>query len=91
MFEAAFGALRPEGILIFTVEKSLGARTFELQPHGRYCHSGDYVRSILEGSGFSINLCDTVVLRRELGEDVEGFLVEARASTCHANGTDPAH
>ncbi|MCI0668420.1 MAG: tetratricopeptide repeat protein [Methylococcaceae bacterium] len=80
VFKAAFGALRPGGVFVFTVEKSVHERDFELQPHGRYCHSGDYLRSTLEASGFSILSCDSVILRRELGEDVQGLLIEALVS-----------
>ncbi|MGH8549945.1 MAG: tetratricopeptide repeat protein [Methylococcales bacterium] len=80
VFEAAFGALRPRGTLIFTVEKSDRNQAFELQPHGRYCHSEHYLRSTLETSGFSIISCESVVLRRELGEDVQGYLIEALVS-----------
>lgn len=77
VFDAASSALRPGGILIFTVEKSHRSLAFELQQHGRYCHCENYLRSTLDASGFSINSCECVVLRRELGEDVEGFLMEA--------------
>jgi predicted TPR repeat methyltransferase len=80
VFEAASGALRARGTLIFTVEKSERSQAFELQPHGRYCHSEHYLRSTLEASGFTIVSVDSVVLRRELGEDVQGFLIEALVS-----------
>lgn len=89
VFEAAFGALRTGGTLIFTVEKSDHSQAFELRQHGRYCHSENYLRSTLEVSGFSIVSCDSVVLRRELGEDVQGFLIEALVSKEQPSHSDP--
>ena len=55
---AAAGALRTGGLLIFTVEKAGSAdpegRGFFLQPHGRYCHTEDYVRRTLAEAGLSV-------------------------------------
>ena len=46
---AAARALRPGGILVFTLEKAgSGDRAgegFALQYHGRYCHAEEYVRA----------------------------------------------
>ncbi|MGR9108508.1 MAG: class I SAM-dependent DNA methyltransferase, partial [Gammaproteobacteria bacterium] len=78
VFEAAFRALRPRGVLVFTAEKSHRTESFELRPHGRFCHGESYLRNALESSLFSIVSCNSVVLRRELGENVDGFLIEAQ-------------
>lgn len=77
VFQAISNALRRGGILIFTVEESQRTETFELALHGRYCHSKGYIQETLKNSGFSVISWGTVVLRRELGEEVPGFLVEA--------------
>ena len=51
--KAAAGALRPSGLLVFTVEHA-GAQDgtdFRLELHGRYSHSEGYVRGALEAQG----------------------------------------
>ena len=49
VFASAAAALRPGGLLAFTLEQGSAADTdWSLQPHGRYCHSEDYLRRTLE-------------------------------------------
>ncbi|QDV24938.1 tetratricopeptide repeat protein [Aureliella helgolandensis] len=72
-------ALRPGGVLVFTVETSVEAEStdYRLQYHGRYSHSESYVRSVLEAVGFARVHASTAVQRRELGAPVEGLVVSA--------------
>ncbi len=81
---AAAGALRSGGLLIFTVEKAAANdaedRGYFLQPHGRYCHTEDYVRTVLTEAGLTVREMTTGVLRKEMGEPVEGIV----ASACNA-------
>ncbi|HET7540424.1 MAG TPA: tetratricopeptide repeat protein [Polyangiaceae bacterium] len=77
---AARGALRPRGLLAFTVERSpSSASPFLLQLHGRYCHAEDYVRRSLADAGFELHTLDIATLRMEAGEPVTGLVVVAVA------------
>lgn len=77
---AAAQALRPGGMLAFTVEaEPVGsAEKFQLHKSGRYSHSADYVRDCLEAAGFAVQLIEGGVLRHEGGADVLGHIVVAK-------------
>ncbi|HQR11667.1 MAG TPA: tetratricopeptide repeat protein [Casimicrobiaceae bacterium] len=75
---AAWVALRAGGWIAFTVERGGDVGTYRLQPHGRYCHSRAYVDETLRHAGFEAIHIVAAVLRRELGLDVEGWVVRAR-------------
>lgn len=79
---AAAQALRPGGRLIFTVE-ALAAEPpepagYRLQLHGRYAHERRYVEACLADAGLQVSALESVVLRREVGEPVVGWLVAAQ-------------
>lgn len=78
---AAAGALRPDGWLVFTVERAdeAGApQGHRVNLHGRYSHTRAYVEKTLTEAGF--DRCDVVedVLRFEVGLEVRGLVVTAR-------------
>lgn len=77
---AAALALKPGGVLAFTVEAlPVGvAEAFRLNTSGRYAHSADYVRECLEGAGFTVLMIEGGVIRQERGADVLGHIVTAR-------------
>jgi len=77
---AAAGALRPGGVLLFTVERLRddGDAAFTLNMSGRYAHGRAYVRNCLQTAGLAVADCENAVLRLESGQPVEGMLVEAR-------------
>ena len=77
---AAHGALRPNGLLVFTVEASddTAASPFVLHPHGRYSHRRDYVERTLTAVGFVQVGIFAEHLRNENGRPVNGWLVTAR-------------
>jgi predicted TPR repeat methyltransferase len=80
---AARRCLRPSGVFAFTVE-ALPEETstlFRINAHGRYAHAGEYLRDTMESSGFSAVQCRSVVLRKEFGNDVKGYLVIGSALT----------
>jgi predicted TPR repeat methyltransferase len=78
---AAAHVLRPDGLLIFTLEKAgddvAAGQGFFLQPHGRYCHTEAYVRCALQKAGLSIREITPGILRMELGKPVQGMVVSA--------------
>jgi len=77
---AARRVLSPGGLLAFTLEKAddPGHKgPYHLQPHGRYCHAPDYVRSVLHATGLIIQRLDDITPRKEAGKPVKGLLVLA--------------
>ncbi|GAA5164898.1 tetratricopeptide repeat protein [Viridibacterium curvum] len=80
--QAARTALRPAGLLVFTVEKLAAEDApagFRIQPHGRYAHDKDYVSATLATTGFTPRRIEEVHLRNEGGNPVMGWLVVASA------------
>lgn len=80
-FEAAFRALRPAGLLVFTVEEAVDnvpESGYRINPHGRYSHSDAYVRQTLVKAGFHEPAVERAVLRMEGGNPVAGLVVTAR-------------
>jgi len=81
---AAAAALRPGGLLIFTVEEltdPAATASYCIQPHGRYTHRIEYVERLLVEAGLQPNV-DRAELRTEGGVPVAGLVVRA---TKHVN------
>ena len=76
--EAAAGALRPSGLLVFTLEHAVGGDNidYRLELHGRYSHSLAYVKRVLAQSGLTAD-ADSAELRNEAGVPVAGLVVRA--------------
>lgn len=75
---AAHGALRPGGLLAFSVEDAVGKAApagHVLNPHGRYAHTEDYLRSCLAEADFDLLSIDGVTLRTEGGKPVPGWVL----------------
>ncbi|MEW6486453.1 MAG: tetratricopeptide repeat protein [Thermodesulfobacteriota bacterium] len=82
VFAAAQRALRPGGLLVFTVERQAEAGPgFRLEPHGRYTHGETYVCRALSEAGLVVESAEGAVLRKEAGEPVEGLVFTARRAT----------
>ena len=77
---AARGALRDQGVLVFTVEllPATASQDHRLETHGRYAHSEQYVGRALAGSGFAVTSFEPAILREESGAPVNGAVVTAR-------------
>jgi predicted TPR repeat methyltransferase len=85
-FGAAAAALRPGGVLVFTLEQhgsEDGAPDFKLCAHGRYSHRQGYVDATLRAAGLLPLEMKSVVLRMEASQPVAGWLVSARAGLPH--------
>jgi predicted TPR repeat methyltransferase len=80
---AAFaGALRPNGLLVFTLERAAGDSAdagFRLELHGRYSHARAYVEQVLTTSGLQSKVIPAE-LRMEAGVPVQGLVVCATKS-----------
>ena len=79
---AAAGALRTNGLLLFTLEdageREAGAG-YRLEMHGRYCHAGAYVERLLTSSGLQTEIVHAD-LRMEAGVPVPGLVIRATKS-----------
>jgi predicted TPR repeat methyltransferase len=77
--DAAAAALRPGGVLVFTLEEAVAddsGSTYAIQPHGRYTHHAAYVSGLLAGAGLRVTI-DRAELRKESGAPVAGLVVSA--------------
>ena len=79
VFGRAAAALRPNGLLVCTLERLSidGATGYRLEMHGRYSHTESYVRRVLAGAGLRAEIAHAE-LRLEAGTPVAGLVVRAR-------------
>lgn len=83
---AAAAALRPGGLLVFTVEEETSpelVRSHALQPHGRYTHGAEYIERLLADVGLVPHI-DRGELRLEAGIPVAGLVVRAAKPVARA-------
>ncbi len=82
VFKRVWESLSQDGIFGFSLECAPKAKESEdgyiLGPSGRYAHREDYVISTLKKAGFEPLSHQKVILRKEAGKDVQGFLYAAR-------------
>ena len=80
---AAFaGALRSNGLLVFTLEHAIRDRDgvdYRLELHGRYSHGRAYVEQLLAFAGLGSTIIEAE-LRMEAGVPVPGLLIRAAKS-----------
>ena len=77
---ALAGALRPNGIAVFTLERAVADRVdYHLELHGRYSHAQAYVERLLAFSGLQSKIIEAE-LRTEAGAPVPGLVVRAAKS-----------
>ena len=78
--EAAHGALRAGGTLVFTLETLAPTEPgpYRLQEHGRYAHHAAHARAVFEAAGMQVDDPVEAVLREEGQVPVPGLLVVAR-------------
>ncbi|WP_425521776.1 tetratricopeptide repeat protein [Xanthomonas vesicatoria] len=76
---AAAAALRPGGVIVFTVEAlDAAGDVVHLDASGRYQHSQAHVEAALLGAGLRLIDLQADVLRSERGQPVRGWVVTAR-------------
>jgi len=78
---AAAAALRPGGVLLFTLERAEpedAPAGWKLGPHGRFRHTRAHVARVLAAAGLVDSLVREIVPRREAQQWVPGWLVRAR-------------
>ncbi|MCO8121540.1 tetratricopeptide repeat protein [Stieleria sp. TO1_6] len=88
VFETAFTALRPGGVLVFTLEHAeseSAPQGYRLNHHGRYSHCKDHTLGLLQQIGFSVQACDIAELRLELKQSVNGLVITVVKPPAAAN------
>lgn len=75
---ATCGALRRQGMVIFSVEKQSTGSGYQLHPNGRYTHTKNYIEKVLRECGFATLECNGESLRLELGRSVPGLIFVAQ-------------
>jgi predicted TPR repeat methyltransferase len=78
LFRTAAGALRPGGLLAFTVEANFEDGSIRLLPSRRYAHAEAYLRGLAAAHGFEALSLTTDVLRKQSEEDIKGHIVVLR-------------
>lgn len=73
IFKAAKEALKPGGLFIFTVEKT-EAYPYILQTSARYAHHKNYLNTLAQHYGWTIKQENSVTLRQQKGQPVQGYL-----------------
>jgi predicted TPR repeat methyltransferase len=73
LFDAAFGAMSPDGIFAFTVQSCDGA-AFRIGDDLRYHHSESYVREIAARAGLRIRTIAPCMTRLDAGKPVPGLV-----------------
>lgn len=71
------GLLSQGGLLAFSVELHRGSEETILRESRRYAHSRPYVESVLAQTGFETVSIETLDIRQDRGEPIEGLLVVA--------------
>jgi predicted TPR repeat methyltransferase len=69
--------MRPNGLIIFSLEMVSDELTYFLSCSGRYQHSRAYVEATLRESGYMVVSAESPVLRNENGLPVNGVIVVA--------------
>jgi predicted TPR repeat methyltransferase len=90
VLSAAAVALRPGGLLVFTLEHAVTADPpvdYRLEPHGRYSHSRAYVQRVLGEAALRPEIVEAE-LRMEAGVPVAGLVI--RATRASDPGQTPA-
>ena len=79
LFAAARKSLTPQGLFAFSVEKAGDdAATYQLGHSGRYAHGLHYLLGLAEQVGLEQVSLQEVVLRKELGRPVDGWMLVLR-------------
>jgi predicted TPR repeat methyltransferase len=76
-FASCAGALRPGGLLAFSVERSDRADVV-FHANLRFAHSDAYIRRLASEHGFAISRAEPTVLRVEDGTPIDGMLYVLR-------------
>lgn len=83
--QSARNVVSPSGILALSFERDEEetAVGYRLKPSGRYCHSMNYVFSLLQAKGYQLMLQQEATLHLDLQTPITGVLVLVKKATTH--------
>lgn len=74
---AVAGMLADGGMFAFSVETLAGGGDFTLRPSRRYAHSEAYARRVLSANGLAVLSLESMVIRHDRRDPVEGLAIVA--------------
>ena len=74
---AVAGTLAEDGLFAFSLETLAGGDDFALLPSRRYAHSEAYARRVLCANGFAVLSLESMVIRHDRRDPVEGLAIVA--------------
>jgi predicted TPR repeat methyltransferase len=90
VLSAASRALKPGGVLIFTVEEAPdGPDGYRINPHGRYSHARSYLQGQIALAGLHVEQMSAADLRMEGGKPVAGLVVTGRKAAAEVMEQEP--
>jgi predicted TPR repeat methyltransferase len=76
--EACRRHLKAGGLFAFSIESVEGGPDYILRATNRYAHSSGYVRQLAQRNGFVEAVCEEVMVRKNKGEPVGGYIFVLR-------------
>lgn len=73
IFAQSKAALKPNGILAFTIEKTY-KYPYQIQKSMRFAHSKQYIEELAQKYYFNIKNCQNLILRKDKNSQIEGYL-----------------
>ncbi|NUS19517.1 MAG: methyltransferase domain-containing protein [Mesorhizobium sp.] len=81
---AVASMLAEDGLFAFSVETLAGGGDFALHPSRRYAHSEAYARRVLAANGLAVLSLESMVIRHDRRDPVEGLAIVAGFPTASA-------
>ncbi|MBZ9847165.1 methyltransferase domain-containing protein [Mesorhizobium sp. CA14] len=87
---AVAGMLAEDGMFAFSLETLAGGGDFALLPSRRYAHSEAYARRVLCANGLAVLSLESMVIRHDRHDPVEGLAIVAGVPAAAAEVGNPA-
>lgn len=79
LFAAVRRVLEPGGVFAFSAERAAATERFTLRASMRYAHGEAYLRELASANGYAVLDVQTLVLREDAGQPIDGLIVLLRA------------
>jgi predicted TPR repeat methyltransferase len=75
LFAAVRRVLEPGGVFAFSAERAATTERFTLRASMRYAHGEAYLRELAAAHGYTVLSVQTLVLREDAGQPIDGLIV----------------